>query len=1572
MINVPWLMLFPPPRTLGKVGPFMPGLLRLAGALVLAVTIVSTAGAGTYWVDGANPLASNSNPGTLLAPYKTIDGALSARAGSGTTINVKPGIYREQVEPQAGGSSSASLLIHATGGTVVVDGADDFGRTSAWVLYSGDVWLAPTVTWSPKQVFLDGGRLAASTAAVASLPVRSFRYVSGQGLYVQAGGGSPGAHALLVGRRAYGFRVQGKPWITIEGFTVSHAEDSGIYAVSGAANDVMRSDTLLYNARYGASVSTSEHVTIGPGLALGNGEHGVHISDVSSGTVQDFESASNGLASGPDAAGICLYTAANIIVQRCRVHHNVDEGMFYQSQSNAVQSLQNRSWANGGDGFSHITSSGTKHVGDVSWANGGRGFSYQGSTGAQMYDCIGGVDKGTDLWVDIDSLDGFGSSDNLWWNPTASTIVTWGYKNYGRVSDFSHSTGLEARSIQDDPYFVDDLAGDFRLAEGSPAIDSGNSSVLGWPATDAAGQARVDDAGTANSGRGLSLFADRGALEFAPAGTPPVVRLALSPVAGPPPLLVTADASGTTDPDGSIVSYRFDLGDGTRTAAQSSPVTSRSYGEGNWRITVRATDNKGTVSARSAAVLATLPPVAALVATANGSKEPLLETFDASGSSDADGRAAAYQFAYGDGSASSVQASPYSSHVYKMGTWTVTVTVTDNLGATSTASTIITVNPPNLAPLALLRLIAPYSTGFRTIPTSASKVFPEAVVSKPAYLVPAVDATFGTTVTRITGNTGTAVNTALGPGSWSIDARQHYAKDEPWNSDGTLISIDNDGGSPTRIYLDAETYKVRREICGEHRFGDDRWHPSLAHPHERISCSGDELAWIDVVSCVKTRSWPMPFLVNGIGASEGNPSDDGRYVALFDNTRVFVVDMDPQAPLALYPNSRIGPAFPLTNCGLSDCSVDWVSISPSGKYVVIKYIGEHMRVLDVDPATLALSPRVMPASSPRCYGTAAQGYVYDLGHLDMARNPFDNNEDVMVGQEHCSNRGLVFNGQLMGGVTMVRLKDDKVTSLTDPTNEAYAHHVSCRNLQRPGWAYVTYFTEPGKRFSSEIVAVKLDGSKSVQRFAQTHTDFNGCYRCEAHAVPSPDGRRVMWASNWMLSCATCGTKSDIKAYVADARALATPDMQPMAPYVVQADASGSTDADGNVASYRFDFGDGVTAGPQAAPTAPHTYRAGRWTLKTTITDNDGASSTSAMQVAVADTVNHRPVAALVMTPPAGLAPLAVVADASGSRDLEGPIASYHFDFGDGTSLDATTPTAAHLYPPGGWLARVIVVDAQGAADTAEAEVVSSPAIRDSTSSNLVANPSFVTDLRGWAGYGGGTLTRESGGRTGSYAARIQGPLTYAVFGINDSPNWVMKVPAAGTRYHISAWVHSALTAGRCRLQVREWLNGVQQGDAVFSPYVRLGTAWQQVLVDLLAFNVGSTIDVQVLDEPVLGSEAFFVDDVSIALTKSSPTLDYTESADPVWYAPRMAPNPMFRRGELQFVTARAGALHVAVFDVTGRRVRVLADDPFVSAGEHTLPFDAHDPQGPLMPAGLYYYRIDGADGRTTGRFVLAR
>ena len=89
--------------------------------------------------------------------------------------------------------------------------------------------------------------------------------------------------------------------------------------------------------------------------------------------------------------------------------------------------------------------------------------------------------------------------------------------------------------------------------------------------------------------------------------------------------------------------------------------------------------------------------------------------------------------------------------------------------------------------------------------------------------------------------------------------------------------------------------------------------------------------------------------------------------------------------------------------------------------------------------------------------------------------------------------------------------------------------------------------------------------------------------------------------------------------------------------------------------------------------------------------------------------NIRPLALLVVKPPFGVAPLAVTADASLSRDADGSIVSYSFDFGDGTIVGPrSSAIATHTYAAGQWVARVTVTDNGGLTASASLPVVVLP------------------------------------------------------------------------------------------------------------------------------------------------------------------------------------------------------------------------------------------------------------------------
>jgi PKD repeat protein len=156
------------------------------------------------------------------------------------------------------------------------------------------------------------------------------------------------------------------------------------------------------------------------------------------------------------------------------------------------------------------------------------------------------------------------------------------------------------------------------------------------------------------------------------------------------------------------------------------------------------------------------------------------------------------------------------------------------------------------------------------------------------------------------------------------------------------------------------------------------------------------------------------------------------------------------------------------------------------------------------------------------------------------------------------------------------------------------------------------------------------------------------------------------------------------------------------PLQVALNASGSTDADGTIVSYAWDFGDGSTG--TGVTTSKAYAAAGTYTVTLTVTDDDGATATSSQQVTVPDVpANQAPTASFTAT----ASPLQVALNASASTDPDGTIASYAWDFGDGTTGTGVTTTKTYA-AEGTYTVTLTVTDDQGAIGTTTQQVVVPP------------------------------------------------------------------------------------------------------------------------------------------------------------------------------------------------------------------------------------------------------------------------
>lgn len=116
------------------------------------------------------------------------------------------------------------------------------------------------------------------------------------------------------------------------------------------------------------------------------------------------------------------------------------------------------------------------------------------------------------------------------------------------------------------------------------------------------------------------------------------------------------------------------------------------------------------------------------------------------------------------------------------------------------------------------------------------------------------------------------------------------------------------------------------------------------------------------------------------------------------------------------------------------------------------------------------------------------------------------------------------------------------------------------------------------------------------------------------------------------------------------------------------DASQSYDPDGQIASYRWDFGDGQSS---TSSIAAHVYNnAGTYTVSLLVTDDKGATDQGSAQIKINPSgTNIAPTAVAAVSKNSAMTGEELTFDASQSYDPDGSIVRYQWKFGDGSESD---------------------------------------------------------------------------------------------------------------------------------------------------------------------------------------------------------------------------------------------------------------------------------------------------------------
>ena len=388
-----------------------------------------------------------------------------------------------------------------------------------------------------------------------------------------------GPSACIIDAQAQGrgfvFENDEGPEAELNGFTITNCETAiyCLYASPTISNCIIRNNYSVGNGgglsfRYSSASITDCEISDNTAESSGGGIY----ADTSPLTISNCTFNHNSAigSGGAIAAHACAYTGGSFSIQNCIFDSNSSDyngGGLSLSQSNATMTncivANNTSGAIGGGlyvYYAHPVIVNCTIYGNSSAGHGG-GITFKSCSVLTTL-------KNSILWGNAPEEISNGDYDPS--NPTVTFCnVQGGYDGEG--------------NFQGAPLFADPLSGDFRLAVRSPCIDAG--TTVGAPDTAIDGNPRPIGDGVDVGAYELEGFANtRPRIE--------TFTIASHPVSLPLEVSFTCRAS---DPDGEIVAYTLDFGDGTTPATNTTGEFTHTYTAVDGYATCSAEDDAGLV-----------------------------------------------------------------------------------------------------------------------------------------------------------------------------------------------------------------------------------------------------------------------------------------------------------------------------------------------------------------------------------------------------------------------------------------------------------------------------------------------------------------------------------------------------------------------------------------------------------------------------------------------------------------------------------------------------------------------------------------------------------------------------------------------------------------------------------------------------------------------------------------------------------------------------------------------------------------------------------------------------------------
>ena len=752
-----------------------------------------------------------------------------------------------------------------------------------------------------------------------------------------------------------------------------------------------------------------------------------------------------------------------------------------------------------------------------------------------------------------------------------------------------------------------------------------------------------------------------------------------SDISGFSPLAVSFDASGSKAATGeNIASYKWNFGDG---ATGTGVTPAHTYRPGSFNATLTVTTSMGKTATQSMTItVAAQTPIPSFQTSAVSGTSPLVVSFDGTNSIDPNLTGdMSYAWNFGDGSTGTGMTP---THTYGPGTFTATLTVTSD-GLSDSESTTVTV-----------AAAAPHAS-FTTTGTDGVAPFP---------------VTFNATAS-FDPNPGGHVLT--------------YA----WNfGDGNTDT----GVTPMHSYLSG-TYTATLTVTNSAGLTATESITIFVDPHALLaSFTTNPNPTIDrsTYAIPTIGVGPLTVTFNAAGSSDPNPdggiasfnwdfgdgsTGTGETVTHTYGSGVFfpvltivsAAGVSSQLTAAMgqipTPENDLGYAVlqalefgtPFEISGEVGVAALYIAASPT-KALATFTIGSTTGLspasngIQCDPVltTLCWYPQVnFDARESTPAGTGSEIVSYEWNYGDGTIQSGGSTEEYFYAAPGTYTVTLTVtdsNGNADTTSRQVTVELAPTPSFTESTNSG-----------------------PGP------LTVSFDGSSSTSPYANdpvvTYTwDFGDGTTGSGETVSHAYTHSGLYSPSLTVTT-SAGNSNETDPNVGQAKQSITVDAPPNAVIshtlvlgmasVVSFDGSSSGDPnpDSPITTYSWNFGDGTTG---SGETLDHMYATpGTYTAILEVTDSVGLTGQAATQVVVTE----GPTATLATsTPDLTMSNPVGEFDASGSEaGIAGPIASYGWNFGDGTTTSSTIAQAAHIYKaPGIYPVSVTVTD--GSSNTARA------------------------------------------------------------------------------------------------------------------------------------------------------------------------------------------------------------------------------------------------------------------------------